>query len=243
MNRRSQGISARGLMVGALVTSLGCALTQRPALKVVDPTLVEQGTELTRERRKGGFALGPYEIHDVGVRTEAPDPDGPLAREDVPRPVTQHRAGLIFDAPTERSWTTSCTMQRRASNAGDYRAVLDENGDEISLDCVAKSRGLPPWNFSTRAALSGNFVGALKQTGGDEEFSIEVLTRVTHFQRVERLLPVPVVQLREGETAKVAMVMGRPERAWITEGFDPVTMEASLAVMLTLRYMPWELAE
>lgn len=230
-------------MAAVLVTSLSCTLTQRPALKVVDPTLVEQGTELTRERRKGGFALGPYEVHDVGVRNEAPDPEGPLAREEVPRPVTQHRAGLILDAPTQRSWTTSCTMQRRASNASDYRAVLDENGDEIALECVAKARGLPPWEFSTRAALSGNFVGELKQTGSDDVFSMEVLTRVTHFQRIERLLPVPIVQLREGDTAKVAMVMGRPERAWITEGFDAITMEASLAVMLTLRYMPWELAE
>lgn len=208
-----------------------------------------EGTELTRARQKGGFTLGPYSIHDVGMRNEAADLDGPLASEhDVRRPVTQHRAGLVMDAPTDRAWTTSCTLQRRPSASIDYRAVLDENGDEIAVDCIAKARGLPPWSFTARAVMSQNFVGTLApdEDGDDREWTIEVLTRVTYIQRIQRmqrLLPVPVVQLRDGERAVVAMLLGRPERAWVADDFDPLVTEAALAVSLTLRYLPWELAE
>lgn len=236
-------------LVLVLVLALGlggsaCTLTQRPSVKMVDPTLREQGRELTRERRKGGFALGPYEIHDVGMRNEPPDPDGPLASEDVRRPVTQHRAGLVLDAPTGRSWTTSCTLQRRASVAADYRAVLDENGDEVAVACVAKAKGLPPWSFEARTLLSENFVGPLGQEGQEPpSHQLEVLTRAIHFKRLERLLPVPVVQLRQGSRALVATLLGRPERAWMADDVDPLPAEAGLAVMLTLRYLPWELAE
>lgn len=238
----------RGRLLGAagLVLGLGlaaCSVTQRPSVKVVDPTLREQGTELHRERHKGGFGLGEYEVHDVGVRNEAPDADGPLASEDVRRPVTQHRAGLVLDAPTGRQWTTSCRLQRRASMAADYRAVLDENGDEVAVDCVAKAKGLPPWTFEARALLSRNFVGTLAQEGSDLALQLEVLTRVTIFNRLERLLPVPVVQLRHDEQAVLAVLLGRPERAWVGQGLDPLETEAALALMVTLRYLPWELAE
>lgn len=224
-------------------TSVACKVAQRPAVKVVDPTLREEGTPLTRERRKGGYALGPYEVHDMGVRSEAVDPDGPLAGEDVRRPVAQHRAGLVLDAPTGRSWTTSCRLQRRASVAADYRAVLDENGDEIALDCVAKAKGLPPWRFEARALLSRNFVGSLGREGEEPGYLLEVLTRVTLFGRLERLLPVPVAQVRFEERAVLATLLGRPERAWVADGLEPEVTEVGLAVAMTLRILPWELAE
>ncbi|MCH9688572.1 MAG: hypothetical protein K0V04_44485 [Deltaproteobacteria bacterium] len=225
------------------MVGLGCSLTQRPSLKVVDPTLAAEGLPLERERADGGFDLGPYQVRDAGVRSEAPDADGPLASEDVARPVTQHRAGLVLTAPSGRSWTTSCRLQRRVSVAADYRAVLDENGDEITLDCVAKARELPPWSFTVRALLSANFAGEFVQVGSDRVETIEVLTRVVRVKRLERLLPVPVAQLRLGEDAKVAVLLGRPEKAWVAEGIDLVAAEAGLAVMLTLRFLPWELAE
>lgn len=222
---------------------VGCSLTQRASTKVVDPALAAEGTAYSRERAPGGYQLGPYRVRDIGVRGEAPDPDGPLASDDVRRPVTQHRAGLVLDAADGRSWTTACTLQRRASNSADYRAVLDENGDEIAVDCIAKAPGLPPWQFSAHALLSKNFVGMLRAEAGGAEAEVEVLTRVTHFRRLERLLPVPVVQVKDGDAAVLAVLIGRPEKAWVKPDAEAQLVEAGLAVALTLGVLPWEVAE
>ncbi len=197
---------------------------------------------MERQRRPGGFSLGPYVVRDAGMRSEAPDPDGPLADDAVARPVTQHRAGLVLEGTDGRAWTTACRLQRRAPLAADFRAVLDENGDEIAVDCTAKTSGRPPWTFSSRAVLSGNFMGQLGPEGGTLHM-VEVLTRVIRFKRVERVLPVPVAQLRHGDDAVVSVLLGRPERAWVDPDLDPVEAEATLAMLLTLRYLPWELAE
>lgn len=186
--------------------------------------------------------MGPYVVRDAGMRSEAPDPDGPLADDAVARPVTQHRAGLVLEGAEERAWTTACRLQRRAPQAADFRAVLDENGDEIAVDCTAKTHGRPPWTFTSRAVLSGNFMGQLGPEGGDLNM-VEVLTRVVRFKRIERVLPVPVAQLRHGDQAVVSVLLGRPERAWIATDLDPIEAEATLAILLTLRFLPWELAE
>lgn len=228
-----------GLVIAA---SMGCGVAQRPSLKVVDPQLMAEGTALGRERIRGGFSLGSYSVTEVGMRQEAPDPDGPLAGQDVARPVTQHRAGLVLGGAEGRTWTTACRLQRRAPPAGDYRAVLDENGDEIAVECTAKTSGRRPWRFDARALLSNNFVGELGPEGG-ETWTVEVLTRVLRLQRIERVLPVPVAQLRRGDDAVVAVLLGRPERAWIDPSLDPIHTEAALALLLTLRFLPWELAE
>ncbi len=239
-------LGTRRLLAWGLFAStssiFGCGLAQRPSLKIVDPELMATGTALERERQSGGFSLGPYSIHDVGMRSEAPDPDGPLMQDGVARPVTQHRAGLVLDGAEGRAWTTACRLQRRAPRAADYRAVLDENGDEIAVECTAKTRGLPPWRFESRAMLSQNFVGSLGPEGAPA-MMVEILTRAVRFKRLERVLPVPVAQLREGEDATVAVLLGRPERAFVDRRVQPVTVEATLAMLLTLRYLPWELAE
>ena len=262
LRRGSPRLSA----VVVLVAAAGCGVSQRPSVKVVDPGLVEHGIAMERERQRGGFALGPYVVRDSGVRTEPVDPDGPLAREDAGRPVTQHRAGLVLEAPaTGRTWTSTCTLQRRAPVESDFHAVLDENGDEIAVECTASSKGMPPWRFRAQARLSGNFVGRLWPEGegaaraseasdGDEEsdappptaWPVEILTRAAYFQRLERLerlLPVPVAQLRHDRKAVVSVLLGRPERAWVAEDLDATTKEAALALLLTLRLLPWELAE
>lgn len=230
---------------------------------MVDPELVARGLAMERERHRGGFALGPYVVRDGPTRSEAPDADGPLASEDVRRPVTQHLAQLTLEAPgTGRTWTSTCTLQRRAPLAADFRAVLDENGDEAAVDCTAGTPGAPPWRFRARAVLSRNFVGQLWPEGSQATpataanvepdgregppataWPVEILTRAIHFQRLERLLPVPVAQLRRDGVAVVSVVLGRPERAWVAKDLDPLATEAALALLLTLRLLPWELAE
>jgi hypothetical protein len=256
--------STRLLAVVVLVAAAGCGVSQRPSVKVVDPGLVEHGIAMQRERQRGGFAFGPYVVRDSGVRTEAVDPDGLLAREDVRRPVTQHRAGLVLEAPeTGRTWTSTCVLQRRAPVETDFHAVLDENGDEIAVECTASTKGMPPWRFRAQALLSSNFVGRLWAEGeaaaarasetseGDEgsdapppsAWPVEILTRATYWQRLERLLPVPVAQLRHDRKAVVSVLLGRPERAWVAKDLDALTKEAALALLLTLRLLPWELAE
>src|SRR5690606_27515389 len=143
----------------ASVLVAGCTLAQRPSVKVVDPALMAEGTALERSRLPRGagrgFGLGPYVVREVAVRSEAPDSEGPLAQEDVQRPVTQHRARAVLEAPqTQRRWAATCVLQRRAPAQADFRAVLDENGDEVAVECTAApggTRGQPPWRFEVRA--------------------------------------------------------------------------------------------
>jgi hypothetical protein len=259
--RGSPGVLGLGL--GLAAAAAGCGVTQRPSVKMVDPELAAHGRAMERERLRGGFALGPYVVRDGPTRSEAPDADGPLASEDVRRPVTQHHTQLTLEAPgTGRTWTSRCTLQRRAALASDFRAVLDENGDEVAVDCTASAPGGPPWRFRARAVLSRNFVGQLWPEGGHAApattaeaegdgrdgppataWPVEILTRAIHFQRLERLLPVPIAQLRQNGTAVASVVLGRPERAWVAKDLDPRTTEATLALLLTLRLLPWELAE
>lgn len=243
----------------ALVLAAGCGAARKPSVKMVDPGLLARGTAMERERAKGGFVLGPYHVRDTASRSEPVDPDGPLASEDVRRPITQHRAALELEAAaTGRTWTSTCTLQRRAPTESDFHAVLDENGDEIAVECTASTKGLPPWRFRTRASLSRNFGGKLwsevdevaapADDRGDDAappkaWSVEILTRATYFQRIDRLLPVPVAQLRRDRKAVLAVLLGRPEQAWVAADLDPVTTEAALALLLTLRLLPWELAE
>jgi hypothetical protein len=243
----------------ALAAVAGCGATQRPSVKMVDPGLLEHGTAMERERQRGGFALGPYLVRDAATRTEAVDPDGPLARERAHRPVTQHRAALTLEATTTgRTWTSTCTLQRRAPLASDFHAVLDENGDEVAVDCIAGTKGAPPWRFRVRASLSRNFVGKLwseatssGEASADAEdaappptaWTVEILTRATYVQRIERLLPVPVAQLRRDRKAVLSVLLGRPERAWMAKDLEAELAEPALAILLTLRLLPWELAE
>ncbi len=242
---RPRGSSYLSELVLAAAVLAGCGVTQRSSVKMVDPTLVAEGTAMERTRQRGSFGLGPYRVRDSPTRSEAPDPDGPLASEDVHRPVTQHRAGLTFEAPeTGRTWTTTCTLQRRAPAGTEFHAVLDENGDEVAVDCAATAAGHggPPWRFEARAHLSGNFMGKLGPEGSPP-WKVEILTRAIYVKRLERILPVPVAQLRQEGKAVVSVLLGRPERAWVAKDLEPLTQEATLALLLTLRSLPWELAE
>lgn len=250
--RGSSRRSALALPVLLAAVVAGCSVAQRPSVKIVDPTLVAEGTALVRERHphekgaaRGGFDLGPYWVRDSATRSEAPDPDGPLASDDVNRPVTQHRAGLVLHATKSgRTWTTTCTLQRRAPPGSDFRAVLDENGDEVAVECMAMADDHegPPWRFRAHAMLSSNFVGELGPEGAPP-WKAEVLSRAIHFKRLERILPVPVVQLRRDGKAVVSVLLGRPERAWVAKDLEPRVAEVALALLLTLRSLPWELAE
>lgn len=245
------------LSVLVLAAAAGCGAAQRPSVKMVDPRLLAHGTAMERERLPGGFALGPYVVRDSAVRTEATDPDGPLAREEVARPVTHSRATLSLEAPgSGRTWTSTCVLQRRAPVSSDFQSALDENGDEVAVDCTASTKGAPPWRFRVRAALSRNFTGQLwsedtsEVSAEDDDaapppsaWPVEVLTRATYFQRIDRLLPVPVAQLRRDRKAVLSVLLGRPERAWVAKDLDAAIAEPALALMLTLRLLPWELAE
>jgi hypothetical protein len=240
-----------------LVLAAGCGVTQRPSLKMVDPELAAHGTAMERERSRGRFALGPYRVRDGATRSQAPDPDGPLASEDARRPVTEHHASLALEAPADgRTWTSTCILQRRAPASSDFHAALDENGDEVAVDCTAHTKGTPPWRLRARAHLSRNFEGVVWPedrgvVAADGEaasppasaWRVEILTRAIYLRRLERLLPVPVAQVRRDREAVVSVLLGRPERAWVAKDLDPLAAEASLALLLTLRLLPWELAE
>ena len=55
---------------------------------------------------------------------------------------------------------------------------------------------------------------------------------------LRRHLPDPVAQVREGERAVAAMLLGRPEEAWVSAELPVELAEPSIAAMLALRHLP-----
>ena len=219
----------------------GCAWERRATLDAVDPGLRAKGQLLTGAHDTTGLRLGSYRVSPPQLTRQDADPQGALASDEAPRPVVQHRLDLDITAETtDRRWAIGCISQRRASAAMDYASVLDENRDEITVDCDVARSGEPAsaWHFVTEAELSHNFAGLLSQRGTDRKLKVEVVMWVERFGKMKRHLPDAVAQVRDGDTTIAAMVLGKPEQAWLSAELDDELAEVSMSMMLALRFLP-----
>lgn len=228
--------------IGVASSVSACTWARRASLDAVDPELRAKGESLARAQdSQGAFRLGSYLVSEPQLARQGADEQGALARDDEPRPVEQHRLdlGLSDDG---RQWAIGCTSQRRRSASMDYAAVLDENRDEIAVECTlsptAGLDGRQGWRFVTEAELGHNFAGKLMQDGSDRALTVEVVMWVERFGRVTRHLPDPIAQVRDGRQAIAAMVLGQPEQAWLASEIDPDLAEVSLSALLALRFLP-----
>ena len=120
----------------------------------------------------------------------------------------------------------------------DYAAALDENQDEIAVACDLGRDNKQGWAFVTEAELSHNFAGTLTEHGSERSLTVEVVMYVERFGKLRRHLPDPVAQVRDGETIVAAMVLARPEQAWVSRSSEPEVVDAAMSAMLALRFLP-----
>ncbi|MBL4684418.1 MAG: hypothetical protein JKY37_07495 [Nannocystaceae bacterium] len=229
-------------MAVALGSAGGCTVARRASQSAVDPQLRATGTALTRRDEPNGFRLGSYFVSDPRVSREDADATGLLLSSDAPRPVAQHRLEFGLEArATERTWAIECVSQRRRPPSSDYAAVLDENRDEIAIECTLRAgtdEALEEWVFRTEAELSHNFAGRLTKVGSDRTLDVEVVVWVQRFGKIRRHLPDPVAQVRDDNEIVAAMVLAKPEQAWMTSTIEHEVAEVAVSTMLALRFLP-----
>lgn len=235
-----RGWSVSLCFIGACATFLpACTWARRATLDAVDPELRAKGEQLPRDDESRQLQLGSYAVSKPELTREEAAADGGLAADDVPRPVVQHRLDLDFEATDSgHTWAVRCTSQRRQPSSMDYAAALDENRDEIAVDCQLSQPSTPGWTFKTQAELSHNFAGLLVHEASKRSLNVEVVMWVERFGRLKRHLPDPVAQVRNGDQVIAAMVLGRPEQAWVARSVEPELAEAALGTMFALRFLP-----
>ncbi len=222
-------------VVGLAVVG-GCGASRRMSLNAVDTQLRAKGSMLERAPGRGPLRLGDYEVSQITVEPTQVDPQGALASEDVRRPMLQHHLAMTLRAPDDQTWDVQCISQRRQSTSADYAAVAGVNRDDIAVECRVLGAGAQ-WTFRTEAELGTNFQGRLSGPA-DASLDVEVLLYVQRWGWLRRHLPDPVAQVRQGDKAVAAMLLGRPEQAWIAPSLTVDLATPSLAAMLALHHLP-----
>jgi hypothetical protein len=203
----------------------------------VDTRLRVEGEVLERGKGKP-VRIGAYEIESVTVEPTQVDPEGPLADDaQIRRPILQHHLAMSLRGPSGERWTVECSSQRRQSTSAEYAAVAGENRDDVAVECdlAAAQRH---WRFVTEASVGTNFRGRLTGPDPAPPLDVEILVYVQRFGWLRRHLPDPVAQVRREDKAVAAMLLGRPEQAWLAKDLPSELAEPSVATMLALRHLP-----
>lgn len=234
-------VSARGsLALVAVGLALGgCTFARRASVNAVDTQLRARGDHLTRDEDADSLRMGDYQVESLEVEQTKVDPDGVLAKQDIARPIIQHHLHMQMRSPSGGRWQVECTQQRRQSTSADYAAVVEENRDDVAVTCDLRAGSDARWRFVTEADVAHNFRGRLTSAQADASpLDIEILVYIQRFGWLRRHLPDPVAQVRQKDTAVAAMLLGRPEEAWVSAELDPALAEPSVATMLALRHLP-----
>jgi hypothetical protein len=226
----------RAFLLGLVIATSSCDGLRRASLKIVDPTL-QKNPRWERERAKGGFALGPYTVMRPELRESAVDEDAGV-RADAPRkPGWRWHVRLRVKAP-EREYVATCTGLRVPTIAADYGEIADVNNDEVQIDCDVQ--GEQRWRMTAAGRLDKNVGGELRALESDAiaPLKLEILLWMVRLKLVRRSLAAPVVQLRRDRTAVAALVMERPEWAWVAAGESAEVRGVSLAALLAIEALP-----
>jgi hypothetical protein len=239
--RRAWPIACAFCWLGAIGSA--CGVARRASVNAVDPKLRASGQKLDRMQARGNLRMGGYAIEDIAVEQTQVDPQGPLAREDIGRPIVQHHLAMRLAVPSGAAWTVECTQQRRQSTSAEYAAAIDENRDDIAVQCELRGPSDSAWRFTTEAGVAHNFRGRLMSRHDESALDVEVLVYVQRWGWLRRHLPDPVAQVRRENQAVAAMLLGRPELAWVGSELAPALAEPSVATMLALHHLPLGLDE
>ena len=215
---------------------------RKDTAKVIDPMLTGQGTAYERAGTLGGYRLGPYAIRKKSMRRQSVSGVDPMGPTDLPRPGERILLTVELSAPTRGSmWTATCEGLRKPTLEDEYAAVLDETRDAVRITCeVADGKGTT-WDFEAEGLLSGNFGGtvtARDRTLAEGKLDVEILLYRRRFDAVKRHLHEPVAQIKNGRDAVAAMILARPELAFVAPKASSELTEVSLTVLAALDLMP-----
>ncbi len=226
-----------------LVPVLGMtpACTHKSAAKVVDPALVAEGTVLERDSgSRGGFVLGEYRYEQTSLDRDSSASSTGLSPDGQARPTERIDLQMTMTVK-DRRWGGACRALREPTGRADYAAVSDEFHDVVKIDCTFDDGHGGSWAFEMKGSLASNLGGTLKAghasfVGGGLE--VEVLMWRNVWNTVRRHLPEPVAQVRLKRGTSAAMVLARPETAWIEPSTPQELLDVSMVTLGALRMLP-----
>jgi hypothetical protein len=248
---------ALGLILGASL-AVGCGVQQRAAESLIDPRLHREGVLVERQQGVRDLELGRYRVVEIELEDEPFDGSGPLApdADGRSRPTQQLRLGFSLVGGAA-AWTARCVGQRRQPPDADLAAVSGDSRDEIAVRCALtggervggnqdageRDVGEQAWTLELGGDLGGNLLGRLYTTSAPErpEKVVEVLLWHRLWNISRRRLPAALALIRsEGTDAgtEAALILDKPERAWLDPALDDADRELALTAMLALRLLP-----
>lgn len=227
-----------GLM---LLLSLSSACGYKWAAKIIDPALASSGTVLERsDGSRTSFVLGEYAFEQKSLDREAVAGSTGLSPDGQARPTERIDLQLSMTVK-DREWGGACRALREPTGRADYAAVTDEFHDVVKIDCTFDDDSGGTWTFSMAGSLAANLGGKLEPkhasfVGGGLE--VEVLMWRNVWQRVRRHLPEALAQVRVKRRTTAAMVLSRPEKAWIEPSTPQEMLDVSMVTLGALRMLP-----
>jgi len=224
------------LVLASLGAGAGCDALRRASLKTVDPT-IQKNPRWERERAQGGFRLGPYTALRPRVREHAGDGDLGV-RSGMPRnPGWRYELQLTVRGP-KRDYEAKCTGLRVPTVAADFGEIADVNNDEVKIEC--EIQGELRWRFTAQGRLDKNLGGELRPTDATAiaPLKVEILLWFARLKLIRRHLAAPIVQVRRGPDAIAALVIARPEWAWVAAGESDELRGVALTTTLAIAALP-----
>ncbi|MCR9159242.1 MAG: hypothetical protein ACE37F_09010 [Nannocystaceae bacterium] len=211
------------------------------AAKVIDPTLAAGGTVLERgEGSRTSFTIGAYSFAQESLDREAVAGSTGLSPDGQARPTERIDLQLTMQVEGRR-WGGACRALREPTGRADYAAVTDEFHDVVKIDCTFDDGAGATWVLAMAGSLAANLGGTLEPkhasfAGGGLE--VEVLMWRNVWQRVRRHLPEALGQVRANRKSTAAMVLARPEKAWLDSGAPGELLDISMVTLGALRMLP-----
>lgn len=224
-----------------LVLSVAGGCSYKWAAKVIDPALASGGTVLERSGgSRTSFTLGAYTFEQKSLDREAVAGSTGLSPDGQARPTERIDLQLAMRVE-DREWGGACRALREPTGRADYAAVTDEFHDVVKIDCTFDDGAGGTWAFSMAGSLAANLGGKLEPkhasfVGGGLE--VEVLMWRNVWQRIRRHLPEALAQVRVKRGSTAAMILARPEKAWIEPSTPQEMLDVSMVTLGALRMLP-----
>lgn len=209
--------------------------------KIIDPGLAREGTVLERsDGSRKAFTLGEFRFEETSLDREATGASTGLSPDGQARPAERIDLQMTMTAG-DRRWGGACRAVREPTGRVDYAAVSEEFHDVVQIDCTFDDGAGANWVFEMKGSLAANLGGRLSPThasfvGGG--LDVEVLMWRNVWEKVRRHLPRPVGQVRVKRGSTAAMLLDRPEKAWIDPSTPREVLDVSMATLGALRMLP-----
>jgi hypothetical protein len=229
------------LAVVAASATAGCGVQQRAAESLIDPQLRSEGVLVERQQGARDLELGRYRVVEMDLADVPFDGTGPLApdADGRTRPTRQTRLEFSLAGGTT-TWTAECVGQRRQAPDHELAAMTGDPRDEIAVRC-ALAGGDQTWTLELDGDLGGNLLGRLHAPGSPPKV-VELLLWHRLWNITRRRLPAALALIRTGEgggaKTEAALILDKPERAWLDPALDDGGRELALTAMLALRLLP-----